>query len=71
MNAEVIQIAEAAVRLYAESHPRPAYVTQQEAAALLDTSPHTVRSLIRAGVLRLNALGKIPISEVDRALAAS
>lgn len=71
MNAEIVQIAAAAVRLYAEMHPRPLHVTQQEAAALLDTSTHTVRAMIRSGDIKLNKLGRIPISEVDRVLAAA
>lgn len=65
-----LDIATKAVRLYAESHPRPSCVTQQQAAEMLDVSHVTVSKMIKAGVLKLNALGKIPSSEIDKALAA-
>ena len=68
--SETIAIAAAAVRLYAESHPRPPHVTKTQAAEMLGISRPTVDSLIRAGTLSLNRLGKIPISQIDAALAA-
>lgn len=65
-----LETAIAAVRLYAESHPRPPHVTQAQACEMLRLSAPTVRRLIRAGVLRLNAAGMIPVSEVDRLIEA-
>ena len=70
LHKEVVAIAAAAVRLYAESHPRPSHVTKTQAAEMLGISRPTVDSLIRAGTLSLNRLGKIPISQIDAALAA-
>ncbi|MDQ7989050.1 MAG: helix-turn-helix domain-containing protein [Candidatus Dactylopiibacterium sp.] len=67
---ENLQIAVAAVRLYAESHPRPPHVTQAQAAEMLGLSRPTVRKLVLAGTLHLNACGLIPISDVDRALSS-
>lgn len=65
-----LQIAHAAVRLYAESHPRPPHVTQSQAALMMDVSRPTIARMIKARVLRLNDCGMIPISEIDRALSA-
>ena len=63
-----LEIAIKAVRLYAETHPRPVQVTQQQAAEMLGLSRHTVRKMISAGALKLNKCGMITTSEVDRAL---
>ncbi len=67
---EVLVTAELAVRRYAESHPRPPQVTQAQAAQMLGLSRATVCRLVRAGTLKLNGCGMIPIAEIDRALAA-
>lgn len=64
------EIALKAVQLYAEMHPRPPHVTQAQAAEMLHRSEPTVRKLIRSGIIRLNAAGLIPVSEIDRVLAA-
>jgi excisionase family DNA binding protein len=66
---DALDIARAAVRLYAAEHPRPAQVTQTQAAQMLSVSRPTVSRMIRAGKLRLNACGLIPVSEIDRVLA--
>lgn len=63
--AEVLEIAFKAVRLYAETHPRPTHVTQLQAAEMLELSRDTVRKLIRNGDLSLNACGLIPIEQID------
>lgn len=63
---DALAIAVEAVRLYAETHPRPLHVTQVQAAEMLDVSEATVSRMIKAGTLRLNGVGRIPISEVDR-----
>ena len=65
-----IETAIKAVRLYAETHPRPPHVTQAQACEMLRLSAPTVRRLIRSGALRLNAAGMIPVSEVDRVIEA-
>ncbi len=59
------RIATLAVRLYAETHPRPTQVTQQQAAEILGVSAKTVYNYIRAGKLRLNGGGYLPIEAVD------
>lgn len=64
----IIDIAAKAVQLYAESHPRPPQVTQAQAAEMLGISRPTMSRLVKAGIVRLNACGLVPISEVDRAL---
>ena len=69
-NHDPIDIAIAAMRLYAETHPRPPHVTQAQAAEMLGLSAPTVRRLVRSGVLRLNRAGMIPIGEIDRAVAS-
>ena len=63
-----LAIAQAAVRLYAETHPRPVHVTQKQCAEMIGKSEPTVRKMLRAGVIRLNKVGMIPIAEVDRVL---
>ena len=54
MTPEALTIAAAAVRLYAESHPRPIHVTKTDAAKMLGISRPTVDTLIKAGTLSLN-----------------
>ena len=66
---ETLEIAIKAVQLYAESHPRPSQVTQTQAAEMLGMSRNTVAKLVRAGNLRLNGCGLIPVSEIDKILA--
>ena len=61
MTPETLTIAAAAVRLYAESHPRPIHVTKTDAAKMLGISRPTVDTLnIHLGsvtVLRLRDRG--------------
>jgi hypothetical protein len=54
-----------AVQLYAETHPRPTQVTQRQAAEMLGVSTRTVRNYIRAGRLKLNGCGYLPIEAID------
>lgn len=63
-------VAFQAVRMYAESHPRPSQVTQRQAAEMLDLSAPTIGRMVKAGILKLNAAGMIPISEIDAVLQA-
>jgi predicted transcriptional regulator len=61
----LIEVARMAVQLYAETHPRPTQVNQQQAAEMLGVSKRTVRRYIRAGKLKLNGCGYLPIDAVD------
>lgn len=65
---EHIEIAVKAVRLYAETHPRPPHVTQKQASEMLGLSAPTVSKMVRAGRLRLNGAGMIPIGQIDALL---
>ena len=67
--ADALRIAMRAVRLYAESHPRPMQVYQRQAAEMLGLSRVTIGKMVRQGTLRLNKCGMIPIDQIDRALA--
>ena len=71
MNENLLQqVAFNAVRLYAETHPRPLQVTQRQAAEMLDLSAPTIGRMVKAGTLKLNGAGLIPISEIDAVLLA-
>lgn len=63
-----LRIAFRAVRLYAETHPRPAQVTQKQAAEMLGVHPKTIRNYVAAGKLKLNGCGLISIGAVDALL---
>ena len=65
-----LDIAAKAVQIYAESNPRPLHVTMTQAAEMLGLSRQTISKMVKAGTLRLNQCGMIPISEIDRAIAA-
>lgn len=68
MTTEALDIAVKAVRIYAESHPRPSQVTQAQAAEMLGISRPTFAKLIRAGKVSLNSCGLVAIGDVDRLL---
>jgi len=70
LHKEVVAIAAAAVRLYAESHPRPSHVTMTQAAEMLGISHPTLKKLIEAGTITMNPVGRIPISQIDAAIVA-
>ena len=65
-----VEIALKAVQLYAETHPRPSQVTQDQAAEMAGVSRGTISKMIKSGRLKLNEFGRIPVSEIDRAIAA-
>lgn len=65
-----IDIALKAIQIFSEQHPRPSHVSQKQAAEMLGVSHVTVAKLVRAGEIRMNAVGKIPTCELDRVLAA-
>jgi predicted DNA-binding protein (UPF0251 family) len=60
-----LRVAFLAVRLYAETHPRPAQVTQQQAAEMLGVTRRTVHNYICTGRLKLNSCGHLPIEAID------
>lgn len=62
---QLARVAARAVQLYADRHPRPTQVTQAQAAEILGVAPRTVRRYIRAGRLKLNGCGYLPIEAVD------
>jgi hypothetical protein len=64
-----IEMAIKAVQIYADMHPRPPHVTQVQAAEMIGLSRETIRKMIRTGKLKMNEVGMIPISEIDRVLA--
>ncbi|AOF81540.1 hypothetical protein BSY238_100 [Methyloversatilis sp. RAC08] len=64
-----LAIAFRAVRLYAETHPRPSSVTQKQAGEMLRLSHVTVSRMVASGRIKLNGIGQIPIIEIDRLLA--
>lgn len=66
--SEELTIARRAVQLYAETHPRPPQVNQKQAAEMLGVSARTVHNMIKAGTLRLNRCGMIPIEQIDAVL---
>lgn len=63
-----LDIAVKAVRLYAETHPRPIHVTMKQAGQMLGVTRQTVAKYVRAGLLRLDGTGMIPTLEVDKLL---
>lgn len=67
---DLVEIAATAVRLYAESHPRPPQVTIKQAAQMVGRSEKTVSNMVRRGDIKLNGFGMIPIGEIDRVLRA-
>lgn len=64
----ILETAVAAVRIYAESHPRPAHVTKAQAAEMLNVSRPTLNAMIQRGIVSMNKAGRIPISQVDKVL---
>jgi excisionase family DNA binding protein len=65
----LIEVARMAVQLYAETHPRPTQVTQQQAAEMLGVSSKTVQRYLRSGKLRLNRCGYLSVSSLDALLS--
>ena len=50
MNADMIHFAKMAVRMYAETHPRPSHVTQKQGAEMLGISATTMSKLVKARI---------------------
>lgn len=68
--AEALEIAVKAVQIYAETHPRPSQVKHDQAAEMVGVSRGTISKMVKAGVIKLNKFGRIPVSEIDRAIAS-
>lgn len=66
-----MEIARKAIQLYAETHPRPHQVNQKQAAQMLDVSEATLSKWVKEGRIKLNRVGYISITEVDRLLEAA
>lgn len=65
-----LEIAMAAIQQYAETHPRPPHVNYAQAADMMRVSKATVARMVSSGTILLNKVGKIPIGEIDTAIAA-
>ena len=65
-----LELAVKAIEMYAAQHPRPSQVTQEQAAEMVGVSPATISRMVKAGALKLNKFGRIPIAEIDKALVA-
>ena len=61
--------AEEAVRNFPRD--RPEQVNYTEAGKLLGVSRQTVANYARAGLIKLNSCGKVPIGEIDRMMRAA
>jgi len=68
--AIMLEVAFQAVRLYAETHPRPLHVTLGQAAEMLGTPMDSLMKMMSSQKLRLNDCGLIPIGDIDRVLAS-
>lgn len=64
-------LIERAWTIYESRRPRPCQVNQKQAAEMLGVSPRTIYNMIRAGTLKLNKCGMIPIEMIDAALRTS
>ncbi|MGL6155965.1 MAG: DNA-binding protein [Ralstonia mannitolilytica] len=71
MQTNELDIAMRAVRLFAETHPRPTHVTMTQAGEMLGLTRQTVSKLVHAGKLKLNGCGLIPIEQIDMIRAAA
>lgn len=66
-----LAVEEAIRRMPAKNTARPLHVNQKQAAEMLGLSHVTVAKMVKAGTLKLNACGLIPIEQVDAAAAVS
>ena len=65
MQMNELDIAVRAVKLFAETHPRPTHVTMTQAGEMLGLSRQTVSRLVHTGKIKLNGCGLIPIEQID------
>ncbi|PRY07043.1 helix-turn-helix domain-containing protein [Paraburkholderia sp. BL25I1N1] len=68
---QMLVLMQRAMDVYERQPPRPVHVTITQAAAILGLSRHTVSKKLKAGEFRLNRCGRIPIEQIDMALARS
>jgi prophage regulatory protein len=68
--AAFLELAFQAVRLYAETHPRPLHVTLGQAAEMLGIPMESLMKMMSGKKLRLNECGLIPIGDIDLVLAS-
>lgn len=66
----MLAVAFQAVRLYAETHPRPMHVTLGQAAEMLGVTLDSLMKMMSGKKLRLNDCGLIPIGDIDQVLAS-
>lgn len=67
---DMLAVAFQAVRLYAETHPRPLHVTLGQAAEMLGIPMDLLMKMMSSKKLRLNDCGLIPIGDIDQVLAS-
>lgn len=70
MESTALEIATKAVAIYAETHPRPPSVNIKQACKMLGKSRDTVVKIMAKSRVKMNDLGEIPITEIDRLIAA-
>lgn len=68
--ATLLEVAFQAVRLYAETHPRPLQVTLGQAAEMLGIPMDSLMKLMSGKKLRLNECGLIPTGDIDQVIAS-
>ncbi|AXF09720.1 DNA-binding protein [Paraburkholderia graminis] len=68
---EILTMAGRAVDLYEAQSPRPVHLTIKQAATMLNVSSPTVSKMLKSGQLRFNRCGRIPIEQIDLAIALS
>lgn len=66
----MLELAFQAVRLYAETHPRPLHVTLGQATEMLGIPMDSLMKLMSGKKLRLNECGLIPIGDIDQVIAS-
>jgi len=69
--ADIEAVARRAVQLYAEAHPRPSSVTQDQAAEMAGVSRMTIHRMLKGNKLKLNAFGRIPTADLDKAITGA
>jgi hypothetical protein len=65
-----IDLIDKAIERFAAKHPRPHTVNYGQACTMLGITRPTLTKLIASRTIKTNALGEIPITEIDQAIAA-
>ena len=71
LSAVIRRAVEQGVTIALAARPRPSCVTFEQAAEMLGVSSRTVSGMVRKGVIGTNKVGRIPITEIDKALSAT